>query len=1214
MGEQRVRLSPTPPSTSILSAPSSSTSTTTVRPSRPPSTTSLRNPKHRAQQPNTLNTSGGVTQSRRQSADTYMTDSQSVSPITYFPNPSTFINKPGASSSSTSTSTSTSPSASTFQISSTDSEDRELAAHTPRINPAFTNSVMGLDVTGVGVSSPRMLGRGHSQQSHNTSSSSSVSTLSTDYPRRRSSQAQGGRVFSTPVPGYGATHPNVGLGLGTTLSRSGTGSAISGSGALSSPRRISTSRALPVQPQTAFPTQGLGLPSHEAYYSVSQPATATASRFKDKGSQGNSLRDRAEDHQHSSFGGSSYGATLVPRPPLVGHSSSSPVLSPAGSVIQKLKKRVSAVGLGLGRPEHYDDESLGRRGEVDEMLEDNEGERANGTRVWYSSYVTIDWIHDAIKESSRVRRLRHAASRSLRGKVINTWDRFQGWLVVTLVGVITAFIAFLIIRAEMALFDLKDGFCSSSWGTAKRFCCAPRHQTPGSDGGEGDCADWVEWGQLFDPDNQHGSENAWIYSGPEFLTYAIMALILATVSSCMTVYLSSSVHHTTSKDSAFLTPPQTLPTKHTDASPTKLGVGFPDLLNANAIANERQPLLDSITNEPSTPLIEIPPTNTRKVMFYAAGSGIPEIKTILSGFVIHGYLGGWTLITKSVGLALSVASGLSLGKEGPLVHISCCVGNIISRLFIKYECNEAKRREILSAACAAGVAVAFGAPIGGVLFSLEEVSYYFPSKVMWRSFWCAAITAITFKALNPFGNGSLVLFAVTYTKEYHYWEFLIFLLLGVFGGLYGAVFARLNIIWSRRVRNGTWLKNHPILEVALVVILTTIVSFSNPYTRMGGTELIASLFEECNPSSSSRLCVSHPEEVATVIWEIFMTLVIKGCLTIVTFGIKLPAGIFIPSLAVGACFGRIVGHIMEYIEWTNPELPLFSICKDTNCVVPGLYAVVGAAATLAGVTRTTVSLAVIIFELTSTLNYVVPVMIGVLVAKTLADGLEKKGIYDLVIDLNQLPYLDSKHEYLWGSRRASTITDKSIPHLRADKPYTVRSLTGKLLELVRLGMEDTGFPVLVKEITSAGGGSVALGMTLENGIGSGRERSCLRVVGFLGMNELEHALSELADEPDASINLMPDDSPGALTRSGVFSIFSFADSYVGNTHNPYDLSRYIDQAPIIVQIHSPLELVQQLFVRLGVRQVIVVNSRGVYQGIITKKAWLNFLAELEGED
>jgi hypothetical protein len=61
---------------------------------------------------------------------------------------------------------------------------------------------------------------------------------------------------------------------------------------------------------------------------------------------------------------------------------------------------------------------------------------------------------------------------------------------------------------------------------------------------------------------------------------------------------------------------------------------------------------------------------------------------LLTGFVIHGYLGGRTLFTKAVGLALSVASGLSLGKEGPFVHIASCIGNIVSRYFFKYENNE----------------------------------------------------------------------------------------------------------------------------------------------------------------------------------------------------------------------------------------------------------------------------------------------------------------------------------------------------------------------------------------------------------------------------------------------------------------------------------------------------------------------------------------------
>lgn len=192
---------------------------------------------------------------------------------------------------------------------------------------------------------------------------------------------------------------------------------------------------------------------------------------------------------------------------------------------------------------------------------------------------------------------------------------------------------------------------------------------------------------------------------------------------------------------------------------------------------------------------------------------------------------------------------------------------------------------------------------------------------------------------------------------------------------------------------------------------------------------------------------------------------------------------------------------MQWIEWQYPFLWMFEECTGDQCIVPGLYAMVsaichtkdrelcltvqvGAAATLAGVTRTTVSLAVIVMELTNTLNYVVPVMLAVLVAKTVADGLEKKGIYDLVIDLNQLPYLDAKHEYLWDQRRVVDLADPDVPVLRADKAHTVRSLTGRLLELARKGMGDTGFPVLTKE---------------------GTDR--IRVVGFLGMNELEHALS-----------------------------------------------------------------------------------------------------------
>lgn len=137
---------------------------------------------------------------------------------------------------------------------------------------------------------------------------------------------------------------------------------------------------------------------------------------------------------------------------------------------------------------------------------------------------------------------------------------------------------------------------------------------------------------------------------------------------------------------------------------------------------------------------------------YAAGSGISEMKCIIAGFVMKGFLGFTTLFIKSIGLPLAIASGLSVGKEGPSVHYAVCTGNVISRFFDKYRRNAAKTREILCASAAAGVGVAFGSPIGGVLFSLEEMSNQFPLKTLWRSYFCAlvatAVLAVSLMDVN----------------------------------------------------------------------------------------------------------------------------------------------------------------------------------------------------------------------------------------------------------------------------------------------------------------------------------------------------------------------------------------------------------------------------------------------------------------------------------
>ena len=96
---------------------------------------------------------------------------------------------------------------------------------------------------------------------------------------------------------------------------------------------------------------------------------------------------------------------------------------------------------------------------------------------------------------------------------------------------------------------------------------------------------------------------------------------------------------------------------------------------------------------------------------------------------MKGFLGFKTLAIKSISLPLAIASGLSVGKEGPSVHYAVCTGNVVSRLFNKYKRNASKTREILTASAAAGVGVAFGSPIGGVLFSLEVCSTALSSQL-----------------------------------------------------------------------------------------------------------------------------------------------------------------------------------------------------------------------------------------------------------------------------------------------------------------------------------------------------------------------------------------------------------------------------------------------------------------------------------------------------
>ncbi|KAI9105517.1 chloride channel [Phlyctochytrium arcticum] len=555
---------------------------------------------------------------------------------------------------------------------------------------------------------------------------------------------------------------------------------------------------------------------------------------------------------------------------------------------------------------------------------------------------------------------------------------------------------------------------------------------------------------------------------------------------------------------------------------------------------------------------------------YAAGSGIPEVKTILGGFVIRKFLGGWTLLVKCIGLCLSVGSGMSLGKEGPLVHVACCVGNIIPRIFEKYAKNEAKRREILSAASAAGVSVAFGAPIGGVLFSLEEVSYYFSYKTMWRSFFCAMVAALSLQLVNPFRTGKLVLFAVEYKRAWRGFELPFFVMLGILGGLYGSLFIHLNIKVAA-YRKTSWLRHWPVLEVGIVALVTVVLSFAHPFLRVSTVELVANLFKECVDQEGDfyGLCSDPSEALSSVIKYLILATCIKIFFTIFTFGVKVPAGIFIPSMAVGACVGRALGIVMQLWQLAYPNMWMFSSCQPhEKCVTPGTYAMVGAAAALGGVTRMTVSLTVIMFELTGALTYILPIMLTVMVAKWTGDALGKDSIYDALIHLNGYPFLDANEEYPYNTTVQAVMT-----RVQEIDCITTGGCTLEVLDELLQGTEYKGYPVVEGE-----GGML---------------------VGYAGSAELRYAVAQAhkSNLPPSSICVFTDLTDASSTP---ISIQTLPSSPSSPSSSYLDLRPWTDQTPPTISPKFPMELVMELFKKMGVRYVLVVQD-GFLVGIVTKK-------------
>nr|XP_033778148.1 chloride channel protein ClC-Ka isoform X2 [Geotrypetes seraphini] len=466
---------------------------------------------------------------------------------------------------------------------------------------------------------------------------------------------------------------------------------------------------------------------------------------------------------------------------------------------------------------------------------------------------------------------------------------------------------------------------------------------------------------------------------------------------------------------------------------------------------------------------------------HSGGSGIPELKTILTGVILEEYLTIKNFGAKVVGLTCTLAAGstIFLGKVGPFVHLSSMIAAYLGRMRTSvmgdYE-NKSKQYEMLVAAAAVGVSTVFGAPISGVLFSVEVMSSHFAVRDYWRGFFAATCGAFMFRLLAVFNSEQetiTALFKTNFKVDFPFDlpETFIFMLLGALCGAISCAYLFCQR-WLLGYVRRNWLTakllaTDKAVYSALVALLLASITFPPGLghflaSRLTMKDLLTSLFDNRTWSLlSQNASLERPPQVDpdnlwlewwdptfTIFGTLLFFIVMKFWMLILATTMPMPAGYFMPVFLYGAAVGRLIGEIVAYLFPTG-------ISSDgvINPIIPGGYALAGAAAFSGAVTHT-LSTALLVFEATGQIAHILPVILAVLVANAIAQKFQPS-FYDGTIIVKKLPYLPRIR-----SRHISSYKVTTEQFMRTDITVLAKDSNFKDVLKVMTSTEALEYPVV----------------------------------------------------------------------------------------------------------------------------------------------------------
>lgn len=478
----------------------------------------------------------------------------------------------------------------------------------------------------------------------------------------------------------------------------------------------------------------------------------------------------------------------------------------------------------------------------------------------------------------------------------------------------------------------------------------------------------------------------------------------------------------------------------------------------------------------------------------AGSSGIPEIKMILNGVKIPNVIRFKALVCRVIGNIFSVASGLPVGYEGPAVTIGAALAAGVSQgksttmgfdtrwsVYSDFR-NDREKRDFIVCGAGAGVAAAFNAPVGGVLFSYEESASFWHRSLTWRALFCSMVAAYVIDVfLSGITNGAqwgqlsspgmfnFGLFDGQIEQSWSAFELPLFVLIGVLGGLFGALFNAANKRLTQfRLAYVNSNKHLRVMEAVAITVCVSTIAFLVP--RFLGTcnnipeesakapyvdALVSFYCPEGQYNDIASLWFAPTEEAIRQLYHftegdpfhlshLAVLFIVYTGLMCLASGCAVPAGLFIPTLLSGSALGRFMGQA------ANGLLPA------GWSVDAGVYALIGSAAMLAGTTRMAISLAVILLECTGNYQYGLPIMLTLMSARFVGN-LFNHGLYDMQIELRKWPILEERV-------KKSVANDLRVCDVMTPNPVVFQEVekAGRVLDALQM-VEHNGFPVVFSE-------------------------------------------------------------------------------------------------------------------------------------------------------